>query len=71
MKNEKEVGNWSNQRWVGNTYFPSNAIALPGSTIVDSEGNKVSPVDIIPNNSIDKVSNKGTRQLKKQSRRHR
>jgi len=41
----KEVGAWSDSRWVGNAYFPAMAIVLPGDGLTDSKGNKVSPVE--------------------------
>ncbi len=41
----KEVGAWSDARWIGNTYFPAMALILPGDGLTDSKGNKVSPVE--------------------------
>lgn len=41
----REVGAWSDSRWVGNTYFPNMGIALPGDGLTDSKGNKVAPVE--------------------------
>jgi len=41
----KEIGAWSDSRWVGNAYFPNMGIALPGDGLTDSKGNKVAPVE--------------------------
>lgn len=41
----KTVGAWSDSRWMGNTYFPNMAIAMPGDGLTDSKGNKVPPVE--------------------------
>lgn len=41
----KEVGAWSDSRWVGNGYFPNMAVILPGDGLTDSNGQKVAPVE--------------------------
>lgn len=41
----KEVGAWSDKRWIGNKYFPNMGIAMPGYGQVDSNGNPVAPVE--------------------------
>lgn len=41
----REVGAWSDSRWVGNGYFPNMAVILPGDGLTDSKGQRVAPVE--------------------------
>ena len=41
----KEVGAWSDRRWVGNNYFKNMGIAMPGYGLTDSNGQMTSPVE--------------------------
>lgn len=41
----KEVGAWSDKRWVGNAYFPNMGIMMPGMGITDSSGQAVNPIE--------------------------
>ena len=41
----KEVGAFSDSRWIGNIYFPNIAFLLPGDGRADSNGNKVAPFE--------------------------
>ncbi len=41
----KEVGAWSDSRWVGNAYFKNMGIMMPGLGITDSNGQAVNPVE--------------------------
>lgn len=41
----REIGAWTDTRWIGNGYYPNMAIIMPGDGLTDSNGNKVSPVE--------------------------
>jgi len=41
----KEVGAWSDSRWIGNKYFTNMGIAMPGYGQVDSNGMATPPVE--------------------------
>lgn len=41
----KEVGAWSDSRWIGNKYFTNMGIAMPGYGQVDSTGAATPPVE--------------------------
>ena len=41
----KEVGAWSDRRWVGNKYFPNMGIMMPGTGLTDSNGNATGPIE--------------------------
>ncbi len=41
----KEIGAWSDSRWIGNGYYKNMAIMLPGNGLTDSNGQVVNPVE--------------------------
>ena len=41
----KEVGAWSDSRWVGNAYYKNMGIMMPGLGLTDSNGQSVNPVE--------------------------
>jgi hypothetical protein len=41
----KEVGAWSDSRWIGNAYFKNMGIMMPGTGLTDSNGQAVNPVE--------------------------
>lgn len=41
----KEVGAWSDSRWIGNGYYKNMGIMLPGNGLTDSQGQVVNPVE--------------------------
>lgn len=41
----KEVGAWSDSRWIGNGYVKNMGIMLPGNGLTDSNGQIVNPVE--------------------------
>ncbi len=41
----KEIGAWSDKRWIGNGYFKNMGIMLPGNGLTDSNGQIVNPVE--------------------------
>lgn len=41
----KEIGAWSDSRWIGNGYFKNMGIMLPGDGLTDSNGQVVNPVE--------------------------
>lgn len=41
----KEIGAWSDSRWIGNGYYKNMGIMMPGMGLTDSNGQSVNPVE--------------------------